>query len=304
MKTLSGVFTALITPFTASGKLDEEGFQALIERQIVQGIEGIAILGTTGETPTLSHDEKLRCIVKAREACITKCHLMVGTGTNATDSTITNTKEALENGADSALVITPYYNKPSQNGIIKHFQALCAAVDIPIVLYNHPGRSGTFLTIDTIKRLAEIPTIVGIKEATADINHAIDLIETLKKQRPDFSILSGNDPMTLSIVAHGGDGAVSVASNLFPKQYSAFVRSALNGELEIARQQYSSLHPLFKTLELESNPIMIKAAMSLADLPSGSPRLPLTPADEQSLAALRNCVNFETVDTPLTGASS
>lgn len=300
MDTLKGVFTSLITPFDQENHLDEKGLRFLIQRQLQHSIHGIVVLGTTGESPTLSELESERIITIAREEINAECHLMIGTGSYATDKTIKNTLKAKQLGADSALIIVPFYNRPTQEGIYQHFKAITEATDIPIVIYNHPLRTGQNLQLDTLKRLMKVPLIVGIKETSGNISQINDFIELARKERPNFSILSGDDGLTLPLMALGGHGVISVCSNIFPEEFKALIDSMLEGNYETARELHYQLSPIIKALFIESNPIPVKAALNFLNLPAGNCRLPLCdllPENKSKLESLLQlfCLNPETV---------
>lgn len=275
MPTIKGAYTALITPFDHNDQLDEDGLRLLIQRQIENGIDGIVALGTTGEAPTVSTKEIRRIMTIAREEIKTGTKLVIGTGSYSTAKTIENTHQAELLGADAVLVVTPYYNKPTQEGLYRHFKAISDATQLPIILYNVQGRTGQNLQTETLKRLMDIPSIIGVKEASGCIPQINDVIDLAKKMRPDFSIVSGDDALTLPIMALGGHGVISVASNLLPKEIKTFVDTTYAGDYHMAREMHYELLPLFKALFIETNPIPIKAAMNFCRLPSGECRLPL-----------------------------
>lgn len=287
MNKLKGVYTAIITPFDSEGLLDEQGFRQLIQRQLQSGIDGIVALGTTGEAPTLSEEEQKRVIVIARQEIRDGVPLVIGTGCYSTAASVKKTCEAEELGADQALVVVPYYNKPTQEGIFQHFKAIASAVQIPIIIYNHPGRTGSNLQIDTLKRLAEIPNIIGIKETSGNITQISDVIEAVRGDYPDFSVMSGDDALTLPLMALGGNGVISVVSNLIPSEIKTLTEAAQQGNWELARELHYRLMPLMRSVFIETNPIAIKAALELCALPSGACRLPLcdlSPANKAILA--------------------
>ncbi len=279
MTPFTGLYTALITPFKRDGSLDEEGLLLLIQRQLQADVDGIVILGTTGEAPTLTDQEKKRVIQLARAAWPKKS-LVVGTGTYSTRETIRNTQEAKDLGADCALLVSPYYNKPTQEGLYLHFKAVANAVNIPILLYNIAYRTGVSQHLETILKLAEIENICGIKETSPHLNATSHLIWESKKRRPGFVVLSGDDELNFPIIALGGDGAVSVISNLFPEKVSEMINLALGNQISLAREIHYQLLALCRGASLETNPIPIKAALQSCGLPSGNPRLPLTPLAE------------------------
>lgn len=294
------IYTALITPFDHRGGVDEEGLRYLIRRQIENGIEGVLPLGSTGESPTLTGEEQKRIIRISREETREKAQLLVGTGTNSTAHTIENTLMAEELGADCALIVTPYYNKPTQEGLYQHYKAIAQAVEIPIIIYNVPYRTGQNLQTVTLKRLLDIPTIVGVKEASGNISQISDVIELTKKERPEFCVLSGDDALTLPLMAMGGHGVISVASNLVPDLMKSLVEALASGNLIEAQGLHYHLAPLLRALFVETNPIPIKAAMGLCGLPSGSCRLPLCSLSSENILMLEGVVkNYLEISTPV-----
>ncbi len=283
---IKGAYTAIITPFKTDGTLDEEGLRKNIRYQIESGIDGIVVLGTTGEASTLSWAEKENIIKIAREETLNKVHLMVGTGSNSTQTTIEQTQLAKQLGADSVLIVTPYYNKPTQEGIFRHFQAIAQNVNIPIMMYNIAGRCVINIETATLKRIAELPNVVGVKEASGNISQIQEVILNVARKRSGFSVMSGDDALTLSTMAHGGQGVISVASNLIPGEIKGLVKAALHGDFVHAQKHHEELLPLFKALFIETNPIPVKTAMRLWDMPAGGYRLPLCellPENEQKL---------------------
>ncbi|GHU95821.1 4-hydroxy-tetrahydrodipicolinate synthase [Spirochaetia bacterium] len=290
MLKLRGAFTALITPMKENGDLDYEGFRELLRFQIKEGIDGLVPLGTTGETPTLDEDEEEKLIKIAVEEVKDKVPLIIGTGSNDTKHMVTYTRRAKDLGADAALVVTPYYNKPNDEGLIRHFEA-AAAVGIPVIIYNIASRTGRNISASLIDRLSRIPGIIGVKEASGDLNQMGDIIAgTAKRQKAagkPFTVLSGDDGLTLPLIAMGGDGIISVISNLVPGKVAALARAALSGDFVTAQQIHYELLPLIKAAFIETNPIPIKAALNLAGLPAGPARLPLGKLDPANAALLR-----------------
>ncbi|MFO7891386.1 MAG: 4-hydroxy-tetrahydrodipicolinate synthase [bacterium] len=282
---IRGTFTALITPFK-NNEVDYEGLKENIQFQIKNGISGILPLGTTGETPTLNKEEQKKIIQVAVKEAGGKIPVMIGTGSNSTDHTIENTQRAKQEGADLALIVTPYYNKPTQEGIFQHFQTVTETVDIPVIVYNIKGRTGTNIETSTLKRLAALPNIVGVKEASGDIMQMGDVIDQIKSEFPDFSVMSGDDKITLSLLALGGDGVISVISNLIPAQVSRMIEAGLKGDFETARKMHYELLPLMKGAFVETNPVPIKAAMEMCGKPAGEVRLPLCGLQPESKAKL------------------
>lgn len=285
---LRGAFTAMITPMKEDGSIDYDGYRKLLRFQMEEGIDGLVPLGTTGETPTLDEDEEQRIIdvvmgeVRAfeKEKSV-KVPVVLGAGSNNTRDAVRYTKRAKKAGADAALVVTPYYNKPSSEGIFRHFEAV-SRVGIPILVYNIAGRTGKNIDTPTLSRIADLPNIAGVKEASGSISQMTDVIDTIKSKHPDFAVLSGDDAMTLPLIACGGDGVVSVVSNAAPALVSEMVRAALSGDYEAARKIHYRLLPFFKAAFVDGNPTSIKYAMRVKGLPSGSVRLPLVDVHDEA----------------------
>jgi 4-hydroxy-tetrahydrodipicolinate synthase len=286
---IEGVFTALITPFNEEGSLNEKGLRILLEKQIQAQVHGIVLLGTTGEAPTLKDPEKAK-ILKIARACIPpSIKYIVGTGTYSTATTIEATKQAYDAGADAALVVTPYYNKPTQEGLFKHFEALALSTCLPLIIYNIQGRTAQNLQTETLKRLLAFKNIVSVKEASGQISQMMDVIASAKNHK-EFSILSGDDNLTLALMALGGHGVISVLSNLIPEKIVSLYQACKNNDWEQARALHYALLPLFKGAFIETNPAPIKQLMAWHDLPSGYCRLPLSPLSEASLKQLHQCL--------------
>jgi len=268
----AGTHTALVTPFL-NGTFDAPAFQTLIEKQIAGQVEGIVPVGTTGESPTLNHDEHNEVILAAITGARGRCKVIAGTGSNSTAEAITLTTEAEKMGADAALLVAPYYNKPSQEGLYRHFRAIAEAVKFPIVLYSIPGRCGVEIGVETVVRLArDCPNIVAIKEAGG----TVERVNQLRHALPDsFEILSGDDSLTLPFLSAGAVGVISVASNIVPKEVSDYVRAWLQGQTEIASKAHRRLYPLFKDLFIEPNPVPVKHALCVQRICSPEVRLPL-----------------------------
>ena len=279
----SGAFTALITPFR-NGEVDVEALEGMVEFQIEQGIKGLVPCGTTGESPSLSEEEDRVVIGTVTRMANGRVPVIAGTGSNSTDMAIKYTKMAEEAGADGSLQVAPYYNKPTQEGLYRHFAAVAENTSLPIVLYNIPGRTSVAISPETIARLAEVPNIVGIKESTLSMSGASD-IRLLCGD--DFAILSGDDPVTFPIMALGGTGAIAVASNIAPGAYSEMVDAMNAGNVSRGRELHYALTPLFRALSVETNPIPVKAAASLLGLCSDEMRLPMVPLSGEKLEALR-----------------
>ncbi len=284
MRYFQGAMTALITPFK-DGKLDEVAYEKLIRRQIKNGIDVVVPVGTTGESATLSHNEHKRCIEIAVNTCKdTNVKVLAGAGSNATHEAVDLAKFAELQGANGLLSVTPYYNKPTQEGLYQHYKTIANAVDIPIVLYNVPGRTGVDMLPETIFRLYDnTPNIFAVKEATGSVDRAIELLS----KRPDLYLFCGDDPIDYPMLANGAKGIISVTANLLPKLKSNLVHYALDGDFEKAKKINDMLYPLNKVLFIESNPIPIKAAMYIAGLiDTLEYRLPLTMPSNKNLVRL------------------
>lgn len=269
-----GVFTALITPFKDNGDIDEPTLKKLVDFQLENGINGIVPMGTTGESPTLSHDEHIEVISIVTKHVHGRVPIIAGTGSNCTREAINLTKRAKDLGVTASLQVAPYYNKPTQEGFYRHFIEIAERVDIPVIVYNIPSRSGKNIENSTTLRLAEHPNIIGVKEASGDISQMMDLI--LKKPE-SFIVLSGDDNFTYPLMALGGNGVISVASNIIPDRMVAFCDAALKGDYATARKLHYELLPLFKAMFIETNPIPVKATLALKGMIKEVYRLPMCP---------------------------
>jgi len=279
-----GTFTALVTPFL-NGGVDDSAFNKLIETQIAAGISGVVAIGTTGESPTLSHEEREQVIRLSVATANKRCLVLAGTGSNATQHAIAETKLAEKLGVDGALLVAPYYNKPSQEGLFRHFKAIADATSLPIMLYNIPGRCSVDILPETVARLAkECRNIISIKEASGSVERVGDLRRRLPES---LTILSGDDSLTLPFMAVGAAGVVSVASNLFPSEVCALVRACESGDLKSAATLHRKLLPLFKDLFIEPNPVPVKTALGWRGSMSGEVRLPLCEMSEANQDRLR-----------------
>lgn len=279
-----GTGTALITPFTKKMEIDEEGLRQLVDIQERGGVDAIVPCGTTGESATLTHEEHLKVISVVRDH-VSKAKVIAGAGSNATHEAIALSKGAEDLGVDFLLSISPYYNKPTQSGIIKHYQTIAEAVDVPIIVYNVPSRTGCNMLPSTVRQLAEVPNIVGIKEASGDIGQIMRVIASVPK---GFSVLSGDDSLTFSMMALGGKGVISVASNIVPSMVSSMVSYAMYGEMKKAREIHYRLLPLFEGMFLETNPIPVKTALRIMGRPSGEFRLPMCDMSPSNLEVLKD----------------
>lgn len=279
---LKGCSTALLTPFR-DGKVDFEAYRASVRRQVESGVDFLTALATTGETPTLSAEEKLELLRITRQEA-PSLPILAGCGSNSLDATIANIRLLESLKPDAFLVVVPFYNKPTQQGQYLYFKAVSESTDIPIVIYNVPGRTGANMTADTAVRLAEdCPGIIATKEASGNFSQVSEII----RRRPEgFSVLSGDDDMTLAFMAAGADGVISVASNVAPQAVASMVHFLQEGKLDAARELHHRLFPLFKACFVESNPVPAKAAMSLLGLMKDEVRLPLSRAAESTFALM------------------
>ncbi len=287
---IRGAFTALVTPFTPDGAIDQDTFRMLVRRQIDAGIHGLVPCGTTGETPTLSHEEDEWVIattleIAAERPSRARLRVIAGTGSNSTATAIRSTRRAAELGVDAALVVAPYYNKPDQRMLEAHFRAVAEEGDLPIIVYNVPGRTGVNVEAGTLLRLAEHPRIVAVKEASANM----DQIATILRERPaDFSVLAGDDTWTMPMLAMGGDGVICTCANEIPAEMAAMCDAAFACDFEQARRIHEQWLPLMKAnFAGGPNPVPVKAAMSMMGLITDALRQPLLPLEEPHRARLQ-----------------
>ena len=269
----TGSLVAIVTPFR-KGKVDERALADLIEWQIANGTNGIVPCGTTGESATLSHDEHNRVIELTVEVARRRVPVVAGTGSNSTDEAIALTKHAKQAGADGSLLITPYYNKPTQEGLYRHYRAVAEAVDLPLVLYNIPGRTGVNMLPATIARLTALPTIVGVKEGSGSVQQASDIVQMCGDR---LTVLAGDDALTLPMMAVGGKGVITVTANIVPAEMAGLVKTFAEGKIADARRIHFKLSPLFAALFFETNPIPVKEALSMMGKIDPELRLPLCP---------------------------
>ncbi|MCQ2613458.1 MAG: 4-hydroxy-tetrahydrodipicolinate synthase [Treponemataceae bacterium] len=305
MSKLRGAFTALVTPMFPDGSIDYESWRVLIRKQLEGGIDGLVPLGTTGETPTLDETEEEEKLI---DICLEEVHayekelaakgtprkipVIIGAGSNCTKDAVKYVQRAKDKGADYALVVTPYYNKPSDEGVFRHYEEV-SKVGIPIIVYNIQGRTGKNIPTDTLVRIAELPNIAGVKEASGNINQMMEVIQRISRKKPDFCVLSGDDGLTLPLIACGGDGIVSVVSNLVPDVITKLTHAALEGDFETAQDIHYRMQPFFKAAFVDGNPTSIKYAMNYKGLPAGGVRLPLVEVHDKAKkvieAALEEC---------------
>jgi 4-hydroxy-tetrahydrodipicolinate synthase len=279
----AGTHTALITPFR-DGHVDEEALRALIERQIAAGVDGLVPCGSTGESATLSHAEHRQVVDITVDAAAGRVPVLAGTGSNSTREAIELTQHAREAGADGALLLSPYYNKPTQEGIYAHYAMIARETGLPLLIYNIPGRTASNIAPETIGRLARLDGIVGVKEACGNLEQ---MAHVIAKCPADFVVLSGDDALTLPLLAIGGKGVISTTSNVAPGPVGEIVRAFVDGDLSGAQQRHYALLPLFDVLFCETNPIPVKAAAAMLGWCSDEIRLPLTRLTEANRERLR-----------------
>ncbi len=286
-KTLRGAITAIATPFRSDGSVDLDALERLIAWQVEAGIHGIVACGTTGEGATLKPEEHSRVIETAVRVAEGRRPVIAGCGTNDTRTTIAGAERAAKAGADGLLVVTPYYNKPNRSGMLAHFSAIAAAVDLPLVVYNVPGRTGQNLSAELTLTLAEIPRIVGVKEAAANLEQLAAIVE----RRPEpFAVLTGDDALALPAVALGADGVISVVSNEAPKLMAEMLEAALRGDFAAARSIHYRLLPLMRANFLESNPVPVKAALARLGRCGETLRPPLGPPEAATRSAIEEAL--------------
>jgi len=280
---ISGTITAMVTPFAADGSVDYDRLREIVEAQVAAGIDGICAVGTSGESPTLSHEEHHEVIAKTIEFAAGRTKIVAGTGANSTSEAISLTKAAIATGgADATLQVTPYYNKPNAEGLYRHFMTI-ADLGLPVILYNVPGRAGREIPLDVVVRLASHPNIVAIKEAAG----SVDRVSAIKAALPDFTVLSGDDSLALPMISVGAEGVISVASNVIPKEMGDMVRLARAGDFAAARAMHFKYYRLFHDLFIDVNPVMVKEALWLMGRIERVFRLPLCETTDSNLAKMR-----------------
>jgi len=282
-KMFSGAFTAIVTPFK-DGRVDEAGLKRLIRFGIDGGISGLVPCGTTGESPTLSHAEHNAVVELTVKEVAGQVKVIAGTGSNSTEEAIALTRHAEKVGADGALLVTPYYNKPTQEGLFRHYKAIAESASIPLVVYNIQGRTAVNVETATMVRLSQIPNIAGVKEASGSI---LQMSEVIRLCGPDLDVLSGDDQMTFPLMALGGKGVISVVTNIVPQKMSALVKHMLEGRIAQARALHFEIYELCQAMFLETNPVPVKAALGLMGKIEPEYRLPLCPPSEANLEKLK-----------------
>ena len=289
----TGLCTALVTPFRGGG-VDVDMLRRLICRQIEAGVDAIVLGGTTGESPTLTTEEKLELFHVGVETADGRCRIIAGTGGNCTERSVELSEKAAQLGVDGLLVVTPYYNKTTQTGLVKHYQAICEAASIPVIAYNVPSRTGMDIGLEACRELAKLPGIAGIKEASGDITKVGRILASCGE---DLTVYSGNDDQTVPVMALGGSGVISVASNVVPKQMKALTDACLAGDYARAAALQRRLLPLMDLLFCQVNPIPVKAAMGMIGLDCGDCRMPLDGLTADNAKKLQNCLDQLDIQT-------
>ncbi len=296
MKELGRLITAMVTPFNEAGMVDYEQAKKLARALLASGSDGVVVSGTTGESPTLTREEKRRLFAEIKSAAGKSGTVIAGTSSNSTAQSLELTREAEKIGVDACLLVVPYYNKPTQEGLYQHFKTIAEGTGLPCILYNVPSRTVTNLAADTVIRLSQIDNIIGIKEASGNLEQISKIISGT---RDDFLVWSGNDSDTLPILALGGYGIISVASNLVGKQIKAMIDAAVNGRVTEAARLHHHLLPLVNAMFVIANPMPVKYAVNYIGFNAGKPRLPLTEPDEKSAAFIRDTLKNYQIDLPV-----
>jgi len=277
------VLTAMVTPFDQNGEIDFNATKTLVEHLITNGTDGLVVAGTTGESPTLTTEEKIELFKCVVEAAAGRVHVIAGTGSNNTQASISLTKLAEETGVDGIMLVAPYYNKPSQEGLYQHFKTIAQSTSLPVMLYNIPGRSVVNISVETIVRLSEIPNVVSIKEASGNLDA---MAEIISKTPSDFTLYSGDDGLTIPVLAIGGTGVISVASHIIGNDMQEMINAFKNGDVQKAAAIHRNLLPIMRTLFIAPSPSPVKAALNLNGIQVGGVRLPMVPLSNKEQSAL------------------
>ena len=277
------VLTAMVTPFDQNGEIDFNATKTLVEHLITNGTDGLVVAGTTGESPTLTTEEKIELFKCVVEAAAGRVHVIAGTGSNNTQASISLTKLAEETGVDGIMLVAPYYNKPSQEGLYQHFKTIAESTSLPVMLYNIPGRSVVNISVETIVRLSEIPNIVSIKEASGNLDA---MAEIISKTPSDFTLYSGDDGLTIPVLAIGGAGVISVASHIIGNDMQEMINAFKNGDVQKAAATHRNLLPIMRALFIAPSPSPVKAALNLNGIQVGGVRLPMVPLSNKEQSAL------------------
>lgn len=296
MKEPGRLLTAMVTPFDEQGNVDYEQAKKLALALLDSGSDGVVVVGTTGESPTLIREEEIRLFTEIKSAVGDRGSVIAGTGSNSTSEAISATRQAEQTGVDACLLVVPYYNKPTQEGLYQHFKAIAESTNLPCILYNVPARTVTSISVDTVIRLSQIENIIGIKEASGNLDQVSKIISDTME---GFLVYSGNDNDTLPILALGGYGIISVASHLVGNQMQQMITCAIEGKSDRASQIHRDLLPLFNALFIVSNPIPIKYALNHIGFNVGQPRMPLTAPDEKSAALIESTLKKYRIDLPM-----
>jgi len=296
MKELGRLMTAMVTPFDDKGAVDYEQAKKLANALIDSGSEGLIVVGTTGESPTLIREEELKLFSEVKSAVGDRGAVVAGTGSNSTAEAVEATKQAEKTGVDACLLVVPYYNKPTQEGLYRHFKTIAGSTSLPCILYNVPSRTVTSLSVDTIVRLSQIDNIIGVKEASGSMDQ---VSHTISRARQGFRVWSGNDTDTLNILALGGYGIISVASHLVGKQISEMIYSFVDGKTDRAAEIHRHLLPLVNALFIVSNPIPVKYAVNQVGFRVGNTRLPLCEPDDKTAAQIKDVLKNYEIDLPV-----
>ncbi|MCR8928976.1 4-hydroxy-tetrahydrodipicolinate synthase [Priestia megaterium] len=277
------VLTAMVTPFDQNGEIDFNATKTLVEHLITNGTDGLVVAGTTGESPTLTTEEKIELFKCVVEAAAGRVHVIAGTGSNNTQASISLTKLAEETGVDGIMLVAPYYNKPSQEGLYQHFKTIAESTSLPVMLYNIPGRSIVNISVETIVRLSEIPNVVSIKEASGNLDA---MAEIISKTPSDFTLYSGDDGLTIPVLAIGGTGVISVASHIIGNDMQEMINAFKNGDVQKAAATHRNLLPIMRALFIAPSPSPVKAALNLSGIQVGGVRLPMVPLSNKEQSAL------------------
>ncbi|GAB1805977.1 4-hydroxy-tetrahydrodipicolinate synthase [Priestia megaterium] len=277
------VLTAMVTPFDQNGEIDFNATKTLVEHLITNGTDGLVVAGTTGESPTLTTEEKIELFKCVVEAAAGRVHVIAGTGSNNTQASMSLTKLAEETGVDGIMLVAPYYNKPSQEGLYQHFKTIAESTSLPVMLYNIPGRSIVNISVETVVRLSEIPNVVSIKEASGNLDA---MAEIISKTPSDFTLYSGDDGLTIPVLAIGGAGVISVASHIIGNDMQEMINAFKNGDVQKAAATHRNLLPIMRALFIAPSPSPVKAALNLNGIQVGGVRLPMVPLSNKEQSAL------------------
>lgn len=290
------VLTAMVTPFDQNGEIDFNATKTLVEHLITNGTDGLVVAGTTGESPTLTTEEKIELFKCVVEAAAGRVHVIAGTGSNNTQASISLTKLAEETGVDGIMLVAPYYNKPSQEGLYQHFKTIAESTSLPVMLYNIPGRSIVNISVETVVRLSEIPNVVSIKEASGNLDA---MAEIISKTPSDFTLYSGDDGLTIPVLAIGGAGVISVASHIIGNDMQEMINAFKNGDVQKAAATHRNLLPIMRALFIAPSPSPVKAALNLNGIQVGGVRLPMVPLSNKEQSALEEVLQASGINVTI-----